>query len=585
MRKERQKPAKVRRLVDRMLLALSSGRQVDGIWIGTGFAPEHLSRVERALLLVKQHSPLHYSRIIRDLERIWIVLLPDRAAEYNHSLKACVLDERFVADLATSVERLATTIVHEATHARLMRFGIGYDEDQRARIEAICARRELALAVRLPDSARLQQEIAGCLDWYLNPANADYFRDAAFIERHTKGEIEMLRHVRWPDWLIRARPTLRSIIGRARRLFRVDASVYKLMGRAGSYFHGRGSYAEAAQPVAQLGLRRDRCELAGIALSRQRAARLLLRRDALAISEKTLDPEHPDTAASLNNLAVLLHDQGDYAGARPLYERALAIREKALGPEHPETATSLNSLARVLHDQGDLAGARPLIEGALAINEKALGPEHPATATSLNNLAGLLQAQGDLAGARSLIERALAINEKALGPEHADTATSLNNLAGLLQAQGDLAVARPLFERALAIDEKVLGPEHPRTATAVSNLARVLRDAGYANEAEPLFQKAIAVGEKALGRDHSLTQRYASHYARLLVQTRRPAEALTLAQAALAIHEAASGLNQPWTKDSACVTADALDALGRTEEAKALRERYGLTEPEKLKSS
>jgi hypothetical protein len=31
-----------------------------------------------------------------------------------------------------------------------------------------------------------------------------------------------------------------------------------------------------------------------------------------------------------------------------------------------------------------------------------------------------------------------------------------------------------------------------------------------------------------------------------------------------------------WTKDSARVTADALDALGRTEEAKALRERYGV---------
>ena len=36
-----------------------------------------------------------------------------------------------------------------------------------------------------------------------------------------------------------------------------------------------------------------------------------------------------------------------------------------------------------------------------------------------------------------------------------------------------------------------------------------------------------------------------------------------------------TGLNHPWTKDSARVTADALDALGRHEEAKALRERYG----------
>jgi hypothetical protein len=37
------------------------------------------------------------------------------------------------------------------------------------------------------------------------------------------------------------------------------------------------------------------------------------------------------------------------------------------------------------------------------------------------------------------------------------------------------------------------------------------------------------------------------------------------------------------TKDSARVTSDALDALGRTEEAKALRERYGVMEPEKPK--
>jgi hypothetical protein len=39
------------------------------------------------------------------------------------------------------------------------------------------------------------------------------------------------------------------------------------------------------------------------------------------------------------------------------------------------------------------------------------------------------------------------------------------------------------------------------------------------------------------------------------------------------------------TRESARVTADALDALGRTEDAKALRERYGLTELEEPKSS
>ena len=37
------------------------------------------------------------------------------------------------------------------------------------------------------------------------------------------------------------------------------------------------------------------------------------------------------------------------------------------------------------------------------------------------------------------------------------------------------------------------------------------------------------------------------------------------------------GRDHAWTKDSARVTADALDALGRAEEATVLRERYGLT--------
>ena len=55
----------------------------------------------------------------------------------------------------------------------------------------------------------------------------------------------------------------------------------------------------------------------------------------MAIREKALGPEHPDTAASLNNLAALYYAMGDYAKAEPLYRRALAIYEKALGPEHP----------------------------------------------------------------------------------------------------------------------------------------------------------------------------------------------------------------------------------------------------------
>jgi hypothetical protein len=56
---------------------------------------------------------------------------------------------------------------------------------------------------------------------------------------------------------------------------------------------------------------------------------------------------------------------------------------------------------------------------------------------------------------------------------------------------------------------------------------------------------------------------------------RLPAEALPLGEAASATHQTALGENHPWTKDSARVTADALEAVGRAEEAAALRARYG----------
>ena len=216
MRTQHHKPNQVRRsFVDRVELALSESCHVDGVWIGSRRgSPEDLTRVEGALSLIKQHSPLDYARIIRELERIWVTLSFYGVGQYHHALKACILDERYVADSATTAEQIASTIVHEATHARLERYGIEYKEELRTKIEAICFRRQLAFAVRLPNSTELQ-EIERRLEWY--QANPDQFSDAQFREYHMAGEAEALRFLGTPDWLIRAVLASRSIIGRVRR--------------------------------------------------------------------------------------------------------------------------------------------------------------------------------------------------------------------------------------------------------------------------------------------------------------------------------------------------------------------------------
>ncbi|MGA2078679.1 MAG: tetratricopeptide repeat protein, partial [Terriglobia bacterium] len=100
---------------------------------------------------------------------------------------------------------------------------------------------------------------------------------------------------------------------------------------------------------------------------------LAVAKKAVEVAEKEFGPEHPNLAASLNNLAALYRLEGQYAQAEPLDKRALAITEKALGPDHPAVATRLNDLALLYRAQGRYAQAEPLDKRALAIREKALG--------------------------------------------------------------------------------------------------------------------------------------------------------------------------------------------------------------------
>ena len=242
------------------------------------------------------------------------------------------------------------------------------------------------------------------------------------------------------------------------------------------------------------------------------------------IREKILPPDHPDTTAALDDLAVALQTKGRYAEAEPLHRRALAIREKALGSDHPSVAHSLNNLVLLYYTQGRTAEAEPLLLRALAISEKALGPDHPLVANSLNSLAGFYHIQGRTAEAEPLYQRALAIWKKALGPDHPKVAASLNNLAELYRDQGRYAEAEPLLQRALAIREKALGPDHPDVAASLNSLAGFYYDQGRTADAEPLYRRAVAIVQKTDTPAELLL--YSRNLGRFLVERGQLREAL-----------------------------------------------------------
>ncbi|MCF8247126.1 MAG: tetratricopeptide repeat protein [Saprospiraceae bacterium] len=224
--------------------------------------------------------------------------------------------------------------------------------------------------------------------------------------------------------------------------------------------------------------------------------------ESKAIREKALGKEHPDYAGSLLNLANLYSDMGQYEKTETLYLEAKAIREKTVGNEHPLYAASLNSLASLYWHMGQYDKAETLHLEAKAIREKALGKEHPDYAQSLNNLANLYENMGQYEKAEPLYLEAKAIREKALGKEHPLYAASLNNLASLYWYMGQYDKAETPHLEAKTILEKALGKEHPDYAASLHNLANLYQDMGQYEKAETLFLEAKAIREKALGKEH-----------------------------------------------------------------------------------
>ena len=214
------KPDRKPNLAERLHLWLSKGRKIDGLWVGSWEDKPYpaLRRVEEALQLIKCCDPLNYARIIYNLDRVWVQLIPASVAHYRFSLNACVIDERFVLDQTTTVERIASTIVHEATHARLEGWGVIYVEKDRSRIEAICLRRELSFVARLPESEPLREQTAQAIEWYAN--NRGDLSSASFQQREDQGGIETLRYLNMPNWFVRF--ALWVIWRRRLRRFAVD---------------------------------------------------------------------------------------------------------------------------------------------------------------------------------------------------------------------------------------------------------------------------------------------------------------------------------------------------------------------------
>jgi hypothetical protein len=72
---------------------------------------------------------------------------------------------------------------------------------------------------------------------------------------------------------------------------------------------------------------------------------------ALSVGEEALGPDNAYTGYLLFRVASLKRIKGDFAEGEPIFERAIAVSQKALGREHPQTALALRGLGRIYGHQ------------------------------------------------------------------------------------------------------------------------------------------------------------------------------------------------------------------------------------------
>ncbi|WP_044882206.1 tetratricopeptide repeat protein [Neochlamydia sp. EPS4] len=225
-------------------------------------------------------------------------------------------------------------------------------------------------------------------------------------------------------------------------------------------------------------------------------------KEALAISLKLFDENHPAMAAIYNNLGTIYHMRGKLEKAIEYINKALTIEIRLLGKDHPRVTVGYNNLGMIYKEQGNLKKADELVNKALTIELGRPGENLHKVARCYNNLGLIYQEQGNLKKAAELVNQALNIDLKLFSEHHSRVAKDYNNLGLIYQEQGNLEKAADCVNQALAIGRKLFGENHPQVASCYNNLGTIYQEQGKLAKAIECIDQALTINLELFGKNH-----------------------------------------------------------------------------------
>jgi hypothetical protein len=162
---------------------------------GPGHVQACLEKVRAALDVIAEHDPDRLTELRERFDQVLIWYGPAPAnGSYLHSQRLCELNCEYVEKAEIEPARVAMTLVHELTHARLMGTADPTRPMSVPQAEWLCIGSEVAFAKRLPGAEHL-----------VSAAQRRMERRPQFYspEAHAERTLENLRALSPPGWLMR----------------------------------------------------------------------------------------------------------------------------------------------------------------------------------------------------------------------------------------------------------------------------------------------------------------------------------------------------------------------------------------------
>ncbi len=213
--------------------------------------------------------------------------------------------------------------------------------------------------------------------------------------------------------------------------------------------------------------------------------------------------DSPDTAVYRQSLASRHAWMGDFAAARPLFERSLHDAERSLGEKHPYVASMRSNYARMLLDVGDLGAAQAQARAARSVHTDHGGTQTDEYARATVLLAEALSRDGQHAAAQSLLDELRQLVPILGADNRWMIRTEIEAARGHL-ATGDFPVAVDAMQTLLTRLDQSHG-----VMDGLSGEARLVLARGHAamrqwNPARVAVEQAYPALKRIAGDDHPL---------------------------------------------------------------------------------